>query len=170
VNKTTNITTENPIVGFIFELGCDAPNNYRVLRLIRSVADDYYIEKLVEEHMKYTKTEEWNRLAKETGAEQVPDTRLTWYGWKFNREGWEVIWGMVQKKENLRKTEQDLKDEQKRKKRDVAFLTAKQTNTPQVLSSWMEDCNDPEEQCSLDHVTVYAMPNGTTKKERQHMY
>ena len=50
------------------------------------------------------------------------------------------------------------------------FETAKATGKKQALKSWMEDCNDPREECSTDSVTLWAMPNGTTKTTRQHTW
>ena len=47
---------------------------------------------------------------------------------------------------------------------------ARETGEAQVLRSYMSECDDPEEQCSLDYVTVLAMPDGTTKTNRQHTW
>ena len=55
---------------------------------------------------------------------------------------------------------------------DVAakYAEAKRTGKPVILRTWDADCNDPHEQCSLDIVTEYALPNGTTKTTRQHTW
>lgn len=50
------------------------------------------------------------------------------------------------------------------------FAKAKQTGVKQVLKSYMTECNDPNEECSQDHVVIYAMPNGTKKTERMHTW
>ena len=50
------------------------------------------------------------------------------------------------------------------------FLEAKETEKKVKLESWMEECNDHNEDCSLDSVTTYAMPNGTVKTERNHTW
>lgn len=52
----------------------------------------------------------------------------------------------------------------------VIFDTAKATGEKQVLRSYTASCNDPHEECSTDAVTVYAMPDGSTKTERQHTW
>lgn len=169
-NESTKSNGDNPIIGFIFEYGCDAPNKCEVLRKRGRNENDYEIERLVATHMKYSNAGEWDRIAKETGAEAIPDTRLTWYGWKYNATGWDVVWGIVHEKEKRRKQEQESQEEQERKIKKDIFRKAKTTNTPQVLSSWMAECNDPDEQCSLDHVTLLAMPDGSTKKKRQHTW
>ena len=61
-------------------------------------------------------------------------------------------------------------DTHKLTKRELAFIKAKESGNPQVLKTWMADCNDPDEQCSLDHVTLFAMPDGTTKQNRMHTW
>ena len=53
---------------------------------------------------------------------------------------------------------------------DAIFATAKETGKKQYINHYMADCNDPREECSTDVVTVYAMPDGTTKTERQHTW
>jgi len=53
---------------------------------------------------------------------------------------------------------------------DTIFATAKETGKKQYIKHYMADCNDPREECSLDVVTIYAMPDGTTKTERQHTW
>jgi hypothetical protein len=58
----------------------------------------------------------------------------------------------------------------KAEERQAKFAEAKRTGKRVELRSWMDDCNDPREQCSLDHVTEYAMPDGTTKIVRQHTW
>ena len=50
------------------------------------------------------------------------------------------------------------------------FDKARETGKPVTLNSWMEDCNDPREECSTDVVTLYAMPDGTRKINRQHTW
>jgi hypothetical protein len=50
------------------------------------------------------------------------------------------------------------------------FEAAKTTGERQVLRSYIADCNDPKEECSTDIVTVYAMPDGTTKTVRNHTW
>ena len=66
--------------------------------------------------------------------------------------------------------EKEAKKRAREEERQAKFAEAKRTGERVELRSWMEDCNDPREQCSLDHVTEYAMPDGTTKIERQHTW
>jgi hypothetical protein len=54
---------------------------------------------------------------------------------------------------------------------DVAkFEEAKRTGKPVILARWSEDCNDPREECDIDNLTRYAMPDGTTKITRSHTW
>ena len=53
---------------------------------------------------------------------------------------------------------------------DAIFEKAEVTGERQILSSWNCECNDPKEECSLDIVTEYAMPDGTTKTVRNHTW
>ncbi len=66
--------------------------------------------------------------------------------------------------------EQQAKEIEKKRKREAVFRTARETGERQVLGSWMDECNDPTEQCSLDSCTEYAMPDGSTRVERMHTW
>lgn len=50
------------------------------------------------------------------------------------------------------------------------FEEAKKTGKPVEIRSWTADCNDPHEQCSLDIITEYAMPDGTITTDREHTW
>jgi len=50
------------------------------------------------------------------------------------------------------------------------FAEAKETGNPVMLHHYMDECNNPHEECDLDSVTVYAMPDGTTKTTRMHTW
>lgn len=53
---------------------------------------------------------------------------------------------------------------------EAKFLEAKETGKKVKLESWAEECNDHKEECSLDNITTYAMPDGSVKKERHHTW
>lgn len=50
------------------------------------------------------------------------------------------------------------------------FSEAKSTGKPVVLRSYHEDCDDSGEDCDVDILTVYAMPDGTKKTIRTHTW
>lgn len=54
--------------------------------------------------------------------------------------------------------------------RQAKFDEAREIGKPVVLRSWTAECNDRREQCSMDIVREYAMPDGGTKVERQHTW
>lgn len=47
---------------------------------------------------------------------------------------------------------------------------AKEENKPQIIKKWSEACNDPDEECSLDFITLTAYPDGSIKANRQHTW
>lgn len=55
-------------------------------------------------------------------------------------------------------------------RRKAIFDKARETGEKQELSHWTEPCNDPNEECDIDWVYIYAMPDGTTKKVRHHTW
>lgn len=50
------------------------------------------------------------------------------------------------------------------------FEKARETGEKQVIEQYSVPCNVPEEDCDIDTVTVYAMPDGTRKTERHHTW
>ncbi len=55
-------------------------------------------------------------------------------------------------------------------KRQAKFDEARKTGRPVLLQRWSEPCNDPREECSMDIVRQYAMPDGSVKTERNHTW
>jgi hypothetical protein len=51
-----------------------------------------------------------------------------------------------------------------------AFEEAKRTGKPVIIAEWSDECNDPDEECDIDNITKYAMPDGSTKIERSHTW
>lgn len=54
--------------------------------------------------------------------------------------------------------------------RQAKFDEAKATGKPVELYRYTDTCNDPREECSLDIITEYAMPDGSIKTKRIHTY
>lgn len=80
----------------------------------------------------------------------------------------------VYNKANNRKIESDKKEKEKeekeRKEREAIFEKARVTGEKQVLSKILCDCNDPYEECNLDIIYLYALPNGETEEVRTHTW
>jgi hypothetical protein len=53
---------------------------------------------------------------------------------------------------------------------DSLFARAKETGKEQLISQWSEGCNNPKEECNLDIVCKWAMPDGTIKITRDHTW
>ena len=60
--------------------------------------------------------------------------------------------------------------EDKKEEFQEFFETARSTGKKQLIKKWIEPCNDKNEECNLDMVYLYAMPNGMQKKIRQHTW
>jgi len=55
--------------------------------------------------------------------------------------------------------------------RDECFRLARESGERQQIASWNEPCSyHGREECDLDNVYLFAMPDGTTKQERVHTY
>ena len=75
-------------------------------------------------------------------------------------------------KAKIENTEMERQAEKEKAKveRQAKFDEAKEAGKPVELNRYMDDCNNPREECSTDIVTVWAMPDGTTKTTRQHTW
>lgn len=51
-----------------------------------------------------------------------------------------------------------------------AFAKAKETGERVPLRSWSEECDGSEEECDVDNLTEYALPDGRKKIVRSHCY
>jgi membrane-associated HD superfamily phosphohydrolase len=69
-------------------------------------------------------------------------------------------------------TEKKQAEATKKKEAEKAekFQQAKETGEPVEIHRYTADCNDPSEECNLDIVTIYAMPDGSTKTVRNHTW
>lgn len=64
----------------------------------------------------------------------------------------------------------EAKNQARMKKEAAIFAKAKETGEKQILKNWSEECNDHEEECNIDNIVVYAMPDGSRKEERHHTW
>ena len=60
--------------------------------------------------------------------------------------------------------------EQKNAELKAKFAEAEATGKPVKIKEYSTSCNNPREECSLDIVAIWAMPDGTQKEERIHTY
>lgn len=94
--------------------------------------------------------------------------------WDTMSETYKITVGELEKYINQAKEEVELKKEkikiEKDKETVAKFEEAKRTRKPVMLRMWSEDCNDINEECDVDNIIQYAMPDGTTRTERYHTW
>lgn len=102
-----------------------------------------------------TKTDRKTGLYTETGWYAVPHSEI-----------------MRMYNEITEKKEKKLAEKKaaKEAKESAAFEKAKESGEPQELESYCVDCEDPEEECGVDVVKIYAMPDGTKTRKQYHTY
>lgn len=66
---------------------------------------------------------------------------------------------------DLREAAAKILDEKKEREEDEAFERAEETGERQLIRRYTTECNSPNEECSTDVVTVWAIPNGFRSKE-----
>lgn len=76
----------------------------------------------------------------------------------------EILISKIKKDESL---EIELKNQENT---ESIFNKAKETGIKQEINNWSEPCDNPKEECNLDIVTLYALPNGETEKIRNHTW
>jgi len=62
------------------------------------------------------------------------------------------------------------KEEAQKRILQAKFDEAKKTGKPVEINRWTEECSDPEEECDLDIVVEYAMPDGSVERLRHHTW
>ena len=87
----------------------------------------------------------------------------------FEVSGEELL-KMLDDAETKTKSENEIKKANKEKEIKAIFDKAKATGEKQLLNKWSEDCNDKNEDCDIDIIYEYAMPDGTVKTERHHTW
>ena len=71
----------------------------------------------------------------------------------------------------LKEMEKELQNKQVEEKRiNELFEKAKQTREKQLINKWSEPCNNPNEECNVDIVYVWIMPDGGKTKSRHHTW
>ena len=71
----------------------------------------------------------------------------------------------------LNKTAEENKAKEEEQNRiNNLFAKAKETGQKQLINQWVEDCNDPKEECNTDICCKWAMPDGTITYTRNHTW
>lgn len=90
--------------------------------------------------------------------------------WYITDEEEEEVLAEVEAIEQAEVKEKELKKAAREAERKAKFDEAHETGEPVILRMWSEDCDDPREECSLDNIVEYAMPDGSVKTVRSHTY
>lgn len=77
---------------------------------------------------------------------------------------------LAEKKAKKAEVEKLEKEKAEKERIEALFAKARETGEKQVIEQYSVPCNDPEEDCDIDIITVYAMPDGTRKTERHHTW
>lgn len=88
----------------------------------------------------------------------------------ITQEQFETIKKAVEDKEKAINDEIEARKQAKTEARNAIFAKAKETGEKQLLSKWSEPCNDPKEECDIDMLHEYALPDGSTKITRSHTW
>ena len=71
----------------------------------------------------------------------------------------------------LNKTAEENKAKEEEQNRiNNLFAKAKETGQKQLINQWVEDCNNPKEECNTDICCKWAMPDGTITYTRNHTW
>jgi hypothetical protein len=166
------------IIGFKYEMGCDASDTedfiynfpdglefdakYERIKKDKDLA--HAIGRVI--YHKASNQKLWESL----GWKQITSSGSTYGGWELNAEQVAPIMEEVLVATEKRKAAADKRVSDEKERIAAIFTKAKETGERQLLEKYMDDCNDPEEECSTDAVTVWAMPDGSRKTNRQHTW
>jgi hypothetical protein len=130
----------------------------------------------------YPETEQWNRELVETvkvlkenypklRGQMIRDSKEIELKNGIYTDHWYEIPNkrIVELKDKLKK-ELAVTKEKQQQPLDNIFMKAKETGERQVLSQSVDQCDGTDEECSLDRVTTYALPDGKTQVIRNHLY
>lgn len=93
-----------------------------------------------------------------------------WTGVQDERENTIVPHEVVMEAYNKIMAKREAKKAKKQAEKDIIFEKARETGEKQIIETYSVECSDPDESCDVDIVTVYAMPDGTTKRTQNHTW
>ena len=79
----------------------------------------------------------------------------------------EIMEMLTKTKSYKRKEESEQKEKQKY---EEAKKEARKTGNNVIINRFSVECNDPNEECNTDIITVYMTPSGRTKEKRTHTW
>jgi hypothetical protein len=157
------------VVGYKVEFGCDCPNRNRRIfdryphQRVLAYAKSDVIEK-------WAKLEDYDRVAEVTGATPIDATRMTWRGWEYNAEGYQMLRAIAISRRDEHWSEVSVEAEKRLQANAEAYKKARETGQRQVLTVETVDCNEDDSECDLDILTTWATPEGKAEQTRVHTY
>jgi len=158
------------IISITYIIGCDCANEYNIKYDIENEA----ICNRQHDDRKKLKLIDLSKYGQETNVEKLDATGMSYGGYKFNTKQSEelMIIANTKQQEILKEKEEKEKriTKMEEEKRKSVFSTAKVTGEKQILKTYSIECQDKNEECSTDFVTLFALPDGTTEKTCNHTW
>jgi len=161
------------IVGFVRTIGCDAADsvyfNYDFPEGLSSTAR----MKRIAHDEKLANALLWDKIseiAERVGAKKLEADGMSYGGYEFDASNVGELLAAAGQRRDEKQVAKDAKEAEAQKQREEKFAEAKRTGNGVILESYPVECDDPDEECSCDIITVYAMPDGTEKSNRSHTY
>jgi len=159
--------------GYLFELGCDRGNTWRVLFPDDTDLD---VQEKIEERLrtdlieKHVSLDDVRRIAEETAAEPVEVNLGIYWGYRFDRAGFDRLLALAIDRhadaELTKAVKKTARDSDLREK----IARARETGNPIAIESWTEDCDGSADECSTDIIERLAQPDGTITTRRTHTH
>jgi len=89
---------------------------------------------------------------------------------EVKEEAIELYQTEVSKMDKIEDDEIEFRNEEEAKKRREVKALVEATGEAQILKRYSTECDDPDEECNLDYVTIWLLPNGRTIEKRQHTW
>lgn len=89
---------------------------------------------------------------------------------EVKEEAIELYQTEVSKMDKIEDDEIEFRNEEEAKKRREVKALVEATGEAQILKEYSTECNDPDEECNLDYVTIWLLPNNRTIEKRQHTW
>jgi hypothetical protein len=162
--------------GYLFEVGCDRGNTYRVLFAEEDWDDGFEVNEAVTARLRtdlikrHVTLDEFRQIGEETGAKAVEPNMGIYWGLEFDASGFARLLALATERERTAEASRAAETAAKQDKEAAAIATARQSGKSVEISRWSEECDDPAEECSVDIVSRVAHADGTVKIHRQHTY
>jgi len=161
------------IIGFVHEIGCDADSSFYFKYDCPEKTPWRIRNQICNKDNKLTKilsSNEIFELAEKLNAKKLPAHGGSYGGVEFDESNIDAFLKVAREKYNKIQNEKMEKTEKAKKERDKIFEKAKKTGKKVLLYNYSAPCTLKNEECDLDTINVYAMPDGTKTEKLHHNY